>query len=133
MVKVKMMHERGGEAWEGEAHDAVDPGRGRGHAEHHAEHGGHEDADEQAPLYIAGHEPRREDEPAAGQQRAGLGDMAEGDHRSVVLDHDARILEPDEGDEHADADDDGVLEVHGHGVNEQLADMRKRQQQEDDA
>ena len=59
--------------------------------------------------------------------------MAEGDHRSVVLDHDARILEPDEGDEHADADDDGVLEVHGHGVNEQLADMRKRQQQEDDA
>ena len=56
--------------------------------------------------------------------------MAEGDHCSVVLYHDARVLEPDEGDEHADANDDGILEVHGHGINEQLADVRNRQQQE---
>ena len=127
------LHERGGEAREGETHNAVDPGRGRGYAEYHAEHGGHKDADEQAPLDVTGHEPRREHEAATGQQRAGLGDMAKGDHCSVVLYHDARVLEPDEGDEHADADDDGILEVHGHGINEQLADVRNRQQQEHDA
>lgn len=85
------------------------------------------------PWDVTGHEPRREHEAATGQQRAGLGDMAEGDHCSVVLYHDARVLESDEGDEHADADDDGILEVHGHGINEQLADVRNRQQQEHDA
>ncbi len=42
----------------------VDPEGGRRYAEYHAEHGGHEDADEQAPLDVTGHEPRREHEAA---------------------------------------------------------------------
>ena len=59
--------------------------------------------------------------------------MAETDERRLVRHDEARALEADERDEEADAHADGHAQILRHGVDDGLADVADREDQEQDA
>ena len=102
-------------------------------AEAHREYRRRDDADEDGALDIACHERTRQHEAEEREQRLRIRHMAEADERRLVRHDEARALEADERDEQADADADGDAQVLRHGIDDGLADMADRQNQEQDA
>ena len=102
-------------------------------AEYHREQRRHDDADEDGALDIAHHQSARQHEAEEREHRRRIRDMTETDERRLVRDDESRALEADEGDEEADADADSDAQVLRHGIDDGLADMADRQDQEQDA
>ena len=115
------------------AHDIRDTMRHRRVAETHGEQRRRDDADEDGALYLARHERAREHEAEEREQRRRLRHMTEADERRLVRHDEARALEADESDEEADAHADGHAQILRHGVDDGLADVTDREDQEQDA
>ena len=60
-------------------------------------------------------------------------EVAQADEDARAVDDDPAVLEPDQGDEEADADGDAVLEGVGHGGDDLAPDAGEGQDDEDDA
>ena len=91
-----------------------------------------EDTDQQCAAHVLHHQHRRHGKTYHRQQRAARGDLAQRYERRVVVAYDTGILQADEGYEETDTGAYGILERGGDGIHYGLAQIRKREDHEDD-
>src|SRR5690606_1851267 len=97
-----------------------------------------QDADEQCTAHLAGHQNTGEQQREDEQHGRDGGDGAvnpEADRRRTEAGggDEAGVHQSDEGNEHADADRDGDLQLNRHGVEDQAPQVGRRQQNDDEA
>ena len=95
--------------------------------------GGEDDAEEDGALPLTGHhdDGHQHAEGRDGDRHGGQ--IAQRHRGARAGDHDATVDEADEEDEEADADDDGLLELQRHGVEDGFAEAGQHQDGDDDA
>src|SRR5690606_26958947 len=102
----------------------------RGQAQRDGDGGDGQDADHHGAGDLAGGQGADDEEAQGGQDRTGSGDFAQGDQGGRMINHDAGVLQGDDGQEQADTGADAGTQRQRHAVDDPLADLEGRQQEE---
>ncbi len=101
-----------------------------GNAQQNADDRHHENADQHRAGHAAGFEADDQEEAEDRQQRLWLAQVAHADHGRRVVDDDAGALQGDQREEQADPRGDGRAQLQRDAVDDPLADLEDRQQEE---
>src|SRR5882762_2135603 len=102
-------------------------------AERNAGESDGDDADENGAADAASHQNGDENQAQSCEENLGIGDFADADEGGGIGDDDFRVAHSNEGDEEADAGGGAVLETIGDTVDDLLADVGEREEEEEQA